>query len=459
MTHKAIEWTSVLLDQLTVLNAQLDALADLSGREQSLSAGAQRGDKQPWNDLSRAASSEALRLPMTCTQRQMWAGSVLNQTVAASFNFLLTCEIEKYDEGRLKSALMKVLSEQPILRSRPDDDGEFFVVKSPEQVANEISHARVRLASALELVGLATRELGAPFDMRSCLVRFVTVSLPKTNCILFVFHHLIMDGRSADLFLERLNFHYEGQESTSGDQALFDASTYIQWANRHASIAKLSSSKIYWEQLGIAPAVASGQFYRASVKSWEIPTALAERCSSVAAKHGATTFMLLCQEFAGAILDLTQAERLMLGIPLSRPPSKDVVTCSTDLGVLTVNRVSDNNLLMQLTQAIDPDVCSLSQAIDEGLAPHDRAFVDASITMEKREYLARSRSIKPIELTGFERIISFPVVVEIGVYHGGVLKVDLSVGDTLRFDSDLLWKTFVDRLATVVFASQAPAEA
>ncbi|WDE09277.1 non-ribosomal peptide synthetase [Thalassomonas viridans] len=203
--------------------------------------------------------------PLSYNQRSLWFLNQLHKDSLGQYNIPCVYELNgALDSQAFISAIEQVIERHQILRTN--------FIEQDNQVSQRIQKSlkisrRIRDLSAVagnqqEMVAqIIAEESARPFDLANDpLIRVSLLRLSdEAMVVLFVFHHIVFDGWSVQIFTSELTELYTSlvQQRASTLQPLpIQFSDYVRWQHQQLSSDKLSPHLDYWlEQLRDAPAV------------------------------------------------------------------------------------------------------------------------------------------------------------------------------------------------------------
>jgi acyl carrier protein len=234
------------------------------------------------------------------------------------------------DVGLLEQSLNHIIARHQILRTT-------FALQDGEPVQ------RIAPTLALPLVTLALSDAAtlemqinelvtAPFDLsRGPLLRAHLLRADATEqYLVFVFHHIISDGWSVNLFLKELGAIYQalqaGHEPRLPELPI-QYSDYAAWQQRSLQGERLAELLQYWrQQLTGAPALLelptdkprpAVQRSRGAQVSLLLPPEIHEQLKALSQQAGVTMFMTLLAAFQVLLLRYSQQDQIVVGTPIA----------------------------------------------------------------------------------------------------------------------------------------------
>lgn len=226
-----------------------------------------RGGFMPEPEIKPSPSTPAVeqRVPMTPTQRDLWATVQMQEDASRAYNESLALMFEDGPGGHLdpeplQRAIHTVVQRHDALHTRIDPDGEAFRITADTQPdihwtdlsGLEPKEREMRFDAWIET------QTGAAFDLvTGPLTRFAIARLaPDRHVLAITAHHMITDGWSNGVFLRDLRTAYrlEAGENGHGFRTAVPFSEGIHRASRRDGTAE---AEAYWlQQLdGVEPVI------------------------------------------------------------------------------------------------------------------------------------------------------------------------------------------------------------
>lgn len=234
----------------------------------------------------------------------------------------------KLDKNKLSDSLNEVLKRHEGLRTTfTNIEGE------PFQVINDFVYQPL---GTEDIAGLTYEEIQArlsaeadkTFDLSiPFLVRWKLYRISGEKNILFlVFHHIISDGWTINLFFKELEYYFNRQENTPPLPELeFSYPDYAHWIKNRIETGFFNEQLAYWEKkLGTNPKPFSlptdkprppVQTYTGNIAEINLSYDLTQALKQFAHKNGKTLFMTLLAAFKVLLLKITNEPEISLGSP------------------------------------------------------------------------------------------------------------------------------------------------
>ena len=292
--------------------ADLYAMADVRHLAELLGE-RQNGGAQTEKEIPPAPEQETY--PLSPAQRNLY---VLKRTdpTGIAYNMPGTLFLgEQVDRERLKKAFDTIIKQEELLRTA-------FLIQNGEVVQKVCEAADFELpildASSL---GEAQRSFVRPFDETAPpMLRAALYHDPSKGwALLMDVHHMISDGISTPVLLQRLDQAYQ---KGSADAPALRYKDYAHWmAGRKTDAAQ---QEYYQRTLEGAPHLELHYDYPHADFNYRGAHALhrfsqlsSERMEAYAKKRGVSAFMLLCCGLGVALSKLTGAQDMVIGTPVS----------------------------------------------------------------------------------------------------------------------------------------------
>ncbi len=296
--------------------------------------------------------------PLTATQQSMYFATEMDRQ-GLSYNMPGCFALQAPpDIGRLEQAFQSLIASEPILRTS-FSIAESGVVQTVQDVA---PFELERLNGSFEE---ASRAFLRPFDLaRAPLLRAALWQGRNQEVRLFVdVHHIISDGVSTPLLLERLNRLYCGENPVAQDVSFLDYACY--WAQ---DTQGREAAKDYWKHqlAGLDEPLTlptdqprPKEFdYKGASLSFDLGRDVSSAIDEYAKKQGVTPFALMAAAYGILLRHTTRRSDFVVGMPIAGrnlPETQDMI------GPLI------NTLPLRLNLAAGDYVASVSRAVNGAL--------------------------------------------------------------------------------------------
>lgn len=370
------------------------------------------------------AAPPCARDPLTATQRSLYLQSCLDERGLA---YQMPCAFalsEEPDLPRLEQAFRGLIADDPLFRTRFVPEGGDLAAKVEEQTA---FHLPILSADRRED---AFAQLLRPFDLSAApLLRAALWKEPAGRWLLLVnIHHIISDGLSTPLLMERLNTLYTGG-TPEPHLSCRDYAWYCARADAPAHGADLE----YWSrQLAGVPTLLElpadrprpAVFdFRGGVEVLTFSEAATQAADALCARYELTPYML----FAGALGilfgRLAGQDDLVLGTPVScraRPELRGV--CGPLMSTLPLRLRPTGGAEDYFRQV----QTSVAEMLDHGLCPLEEILEALNVprSTARNPLYQVMFQIRPLD-TGAFRLGG--LALDYIPIHTGTAKLDLSI--------------------------------
>ncbi len=331
------------------------------------------------------------RSPLTFPQRRLWFLERLHPG-RATYHVAGAVELRgKRNEGALEKTLIALVERHEALRTAiPNEEGE------PYQIASAVSGAllpRVDLSAlgpeAAESERLARELARRPFDLAAGpLVRFASLMFGPTRAqLVSVFHHLIADGASLDLFWGEFEAAYGAfcrGAAPNLPPAEIQLADVARWQTQHLTASRVREPLAYFrdrladlEPLDLPADRARGARRTGAGRtlSARFGGGLGERLAARARSFGATPFMLLGAALHALLARLSGRAKTAIGTPVANRNAPELAGV---FGFLA------NTLVLDLETGDDPTAPELLERMRAGaLAAYAREELPFELLVEE----------------------------------------------------------------------------
>ena len=408
--------------------------------------------------ICRRGSSTAA--PVSLAQQRLW---LLHQLDPATdpyylpFYYRLTGPL---DTAALQRGLNEVIRRHEILRTvfkELDSEVVQIVLPSfdlalPAIDLSDLSEARVEQ----EIKTLVDAEAERPFDleqgplMRALLLRVSA----EEHGFLLVFHHLVMDGWSMDIFMDELMTCYEAFSANkphSLPELPLQYADFAAWQRGWTTGSVLPEQLAYWKQQlsGDLPVLEiptdhprpPRMSYRGGDRSFDLTKDLTEQLNELSHREGATLFMTLMAALLTLLHRYTGQEDIILGTAVAGRNHAEIEKL---IGFFI------NTLILRTDLTGDPKFSELLGRVREvALGAYDHQDVPFEKLVEELQP-ERDPSRTPF----FQVMVSFQTVPAVELTTSGLKITPQDVGNQSRFDLELhLWDVPEGLAGTLIYDS------
>jgi len=266
-------------------------------------------------------------VPLTAPQREIWAAVLLGGEAAnLAYNEANSVSLHgPLDVGALSSALTTLVARHDMLRATFAANGSATLIAEHGALALEQIDLRREHDPESAYRALTTRAVATPFDLvRGPLCRLTLVQLGADHhCLLWVAHHLVVDGWSYGTLLHELGRLYDG--ALGGLCELDSPESYADYAReREASASTAQQSLAYWMSVyeGEVPALELPldhtrpdlRTYRAARVDHELPAELITALRTLAKAQRTSLLQVLLSTFQTLLARLTRQWDVVVGL-------------------------------------------------------------------------------------------------------------------------------------------------
>jgi amino acid adenylation domain-containing protein len=319
-------------------------------------------------------SGEA-RIPLSFNQEQLWFVNSLAPE-RATYNVLITHRLTgALDLALLRTSLTSVVGRHEVLRGTVHEaDGAPYLVVSPpaevELTLVDLSELGAEKREAAVSDALA-KSIGTPFQLDTGpLHRYTLIRLAPTEHIFSqVYHHIIIDGWSADLLNAELAATYAalqaGQPQALPEPSKLQYGDYVRRQREQLAAGELDSQLDYWhKRLAALPllelpadrARGAEQSFAGNLLSVELPADLLSAARGLAQQAGVSLSMVLSAGLAAVLARYTGQDDIAFGLTtLGRtdPELEQLIGYFTNMVVLRTDLADDPSFADLLDQVAD----------------------------------------------------------------------------------------------------------
>ncbi|MCU6708254.1 amino acid adenylation domain-containing protein [Paenibacillus sp. J5C_2022] len=303
------------LFQQDTVRGQAEWLKEAAG-ERSFGEAGGIGERKAEIVIAQAAERSAY--PLSSAQKRLYFIEQM-EGVGTAYNAPFVFRIDgKMDVHRLEGALRSMLDRHASLRTTYHVDGDTIVQRVQ-------SHAPFRLSEVETAPGRlneAIRAFVQPFDLsRAPLMRAALVSGDGLPALVVDFHHIAVDGVSANVWFRELSQAYRGEELPELAVSFTD---FAVWESER-SLPEEGAA--YWQrslagelpilQLQTDKARPDKLTYIGETLSWRLDERRTGALKSFAAKTGTTPFMVLFAGYKALLARYSNQEDIVTGVPVA----------------------------------------------------------------------------------------------------------------------------------------------
>lgn len=294
--------------------------AGLSGAAESAASGSAAAARAAAQPVTKAR--ERGEYPVTPAQRRLYFIEQLEQTGTA-YNCPFVFRIDGTpDRDRLEQSIRGLIARHDALRASfhwKDDDVVQKVHAGAPFDLETTDASEDRLDAFI-------RGLIRPFDLtRAPLMRAWLIRLDRGNrhALVFDFHHIVVDGLSANALFDELSALYRGEALP---ELHFGFADYAVWRQETASRRSGEELQAYWRRalhgelpvlhLPMAKERPAGQSFAGDTVTLRLDADLSGRLKRLARDAGATPFMVLFAAYQAVLFRYSGQEDIITGVPV-----------------------------------------------------------------------------------------------------------------------------------------------
>ena len=262
------------------------------------------------------------RYPLSCAQKQTLFWEKLNPNNSGVYHLpsaiRISCSVEK---DRLENAFLTVIEAHPSLRSVINKNNEQEIL-AIQDLNFSIEEINATYESARDQMNEFAR---VSFDLEAGPLFSVKLfKLGENDYIIFaMFHHIIFDGWSFDIFFRDLDLAYSNMALPEEEMG------YLDFSSWQAGYLK---SNQYQLELEAWKNKLSGELPKLNLPTDKIRTAtinteadevkfefspdLVEKISLFVKAYGVSTYSLLMSCYTQALMDYSRMDRVIVGMPV-----------------------------------------------------------------------------------------------------------------------------------------------
>lgn len=345
--------------RLDEMSQQIRRLAEAIEAMKSPAENVSAADSQDFSDpgaADRAPSDAPSELEMTDGQREIWLASQMGQDASRTFHESYTVTLDgALDFPHLEECMLELIHRHEALRLTFAADGTTqYIHPSIHQTINVVelddrsSTEDDPASTESELSRLIAEQIAIPFDLtQGPLSRFVIFKLSESrHVLLFVFHHLVLDGWSWDTLLRDLGAMYRDGKTMAatelGEPQSYEQ--YVQWSQSAEQLKKSRVDANYWTSVfqqpyqefelpSAHPRPATKTYVAGHLVAF-IDESLTSRLRDASRSQNCTLFSFLLSSFKIWIQRVTQQEDIVVGVPMASQPT------------INSSKISDGSLLV-----------------------------------------------------------------------------------------------------------------
>ncbi|MEQ8997824.1 MAG: amino acid adenylation domain-containing protein [Coleofasciculus sp. B1-GNL1-01] len=274
--------------------------------------------------------------PLSFAQQRLW---VIDQLEPGNPAYNISFAIRL--EGSLKVTLLErslneIVRRHEILRttfSIVNGQPVQIIAPSLRVILSVVDYQELpELERESEAQRVATQESQQPFDLtHGPLLRAKLVRLGQQKYrLLLTMHHIILDGLSAEVFIQEMVTLYKAfltESSLPLPELSIQYKDFVYWQRQWLQGEQLETQLNYWkQQLEGVPAVLqlptdhprpAVQTFRGASQSLELPQTLTDKLKALSRQEGVTLFMVLLATFQTFLYRYTGQNDIPVGSPIA----------------------------------------------------------------------------------------------------------------------------------------------
>ena len=285
-------------------------------------------------DFARSAqlenSSEALEVPLTEAQLEIWLSAQLSDDASCAYNESFTLHLRgELDEQALRASLNGLLSRHQALRATIVPENNSLRFSRAAEFALSFEDLSSVAGQEQQLERIKQEEARTPFDLRNGpVIRARLIRLgPRHHALIVTSHHIFCDGWSTNVLLDELGKLYSARRNNAPIDfpAPVEFSAYAREQAQRAGTPELNEVAAYWLdrfQDPVQPLELPYDRPRPAVKSFQgathrarIDAAAYKQIKQSGARLGCTLFATLLSGFASLLHRLAGQNDIVIGIP------------------------------------------------------------------------------------------------------------------------------------------------
>ena len=278
--------------------------------------------------------SEAINLPLTQAQQQLWFLSQLNENAVPAYIETIAVRLTgTLDQKKLSGAASDLVARHPALRTVMVGDGQNQRILPTISCEIEITKASdvPKLDNYDPMQTWLAKNSRATFDLiNGPLFSFKLLQLdPKNHVLAMNFHHIVMDGRSVNVLLRDLICFYTARVTGTpfNPAPAPDLRAYQNWLKEYLESTECSRDQDFWKRLfpetipmldfpadNTRPSIFN---FKGARHHLAADPKLLANCLSVGRSRRLTPFMTMISLYTLWIHKLTGRDEVVIGFPVS----------------------------------------------------------------------------------------------------------------------------------------------
>jgi amino acid adenylation domain-containing protein len=282
--------------------------------------------------IPRISRSRPARL--SSAQRRLWFAYRLGHT-GAEYAYPLAFRIHgELDVEALRRAVDALVDRHEALRTT------FFEVDGIARQRVGLAPSGVLTLQTIEDPAALERAVAelvqTPFDLEHGPVfrAALLATAPREHLLVLSLHHIVVDGRSAEILVQELGRGYAHGGTTDEDEPVVQYVDFAAWEQDRLSLGGLATHIEYWraQLAGVRQTLAlptdyprpERQTYAGDWLSIHVPAASRRAVAAVALEEGVPEQTVLFAAFALFLSRWTGSEEVVLGLPAPARPASEL---------------------------------------------------------------------------------------------------------------------------------------
>jgi amino acid adenylation domain-containing protein len=266
--------------------------------------------------------------PVSAVQEGLWL-ACQRHNVSVAYNMYAAFEVEgAISISVLERSFQLLITTHEILRTNFMERRGIPMQKVQPKENLIFRLQEIRADSWKEAGEIILQIIRTGFDLeRDLLLKVYAITLPESSVLAFVTHHLIMDGRSLEIFISELKDQYNAIVSNSASviaQPVIQYKDYAVWSHQQPSETIRRSRKEYWTEqfTGLQTAAIFKrdrhiQTFKGNKLSFVFDANINHSFRNLANECETSMFNTVTASINALIYHVTGRERFCLGIPMA----------------------------------------------------------------------------------------------------------------------------------------------
>lgn len=291
--------------------------------------------KNYYQKLNDSTDNNIDSIPLTAAQKQLWLLAQMGENVSSAYNESLMLKLSGFlNFDVLQNSFKMVVKRHEALRTIIDYDGNLQYVLPSLKVdiaVKDFSDLDPNIAKK-EIVNYLKQSTQESFNLEEGpLFRINLVKLePQTHLLLFVGHHIVIDGWSIGCLIQEMSALYsaECQFGNSQLQPTLQFRDYTNWLEQQSHNPEMEQHQIYWlNQFSDTVPVLdlpcdrprpSIKTYNGARTSLKLETTIYNQLKKLSSQNGCTLFMTLFSIYTLLLHRVANQDDIVVGVPVAQ---------------------------------------------------------------------------------------------------------------------------------------------